>query len=580
MKHILLLVFWSSAWLLSGPAVPAWAGQDVHTLFSGTQHPLTVHYLQGKEPGPTILIQGGIQGDEPAGFLTAQVLACSTVTKGNLVVIPRANVPSILKHRRQINVDLNRRFDKDYGEFYEDRLARAIKVLLKGCDAFIHLHEGSGFYHPTYVDQQRNPFRFGQSVIIDTAVFQDRIDLARLVDSVLSQINGQISPADYSFQLFNMNTLSDGTSYPEQRKSLTYFALNELGIPALAIEVSKSITRLSWKVRQQVLVTSLFLAAFGVEIELPGDLDPEGCYTGDSAVLTVNGRTLRLDRDASLVPDRDFLELSVAAVPAMARWDPAWGVYSEHRPQTNLLTGVSHVSGQTGLLSVVADGNEIGRVEVGPSRTVPVPDTVTRPTFLCLVNGEPRLLAAGEELDLIHGDSLVLEQVWGSDRDEIINLKGYVSNRVNNDGQDAGHEIIMEKGAFIQRYLLPSKARGVWRCEVVRETPGSPEHRFTIRVSPRRVEALLLDRDDDHGGMVLPVSPDGERELLTLPAGRYTASDIFSNGPKESVQMMVGDRPLKWGGAFRLEQGKRQKIELYDANTFLPLARLTMTGQE
>ncbi len=541
---------------------------------------MTVHYLQGKEPGPTILIQGGIQGDEPAGFLTAQVLACSTVTKGSLVVIPRANVPSILKHRRQINVDLNRRFDKDYGEFYEDRLARAIKVLLRGCDAFIHLHEGSGFYHPTYVDQQRNPFRFGQSVIIDTAVFQDRIDLARLVDSVLSQINGQISPADYSFQLFNMDTLSDGTSYPEQRKSLTYFALNELGIPALAIEVSKNINRLSWKVRQQVLLTSLFLAAFGVEIELPGDLEPEGCYTGDSAVLTVNGRTVSLDEDASLVPDRDFLELSVEPIPAMARWNPAWGVYSEHRPQTNLLTGLSHVSGQRGLLSVVADGNEIGRVEVGPSRAVPATDPVTSPAFLCLVNGAPRLLAAGEELDLIHGDSLVLEQVWGSSREEIINLKGYVSNRENNDGQDAGHEILMDKGVFIHRYLLPAKGRGVWRCDVVRETPGRPQHRCTISVSPRRVEALVLERSDDRGGMVMPVSPDGEGGVLTLPAGSYTASDIFGNGPKESVQMMVGDRPLKWGGTFQLEPGKRQSIELYDANTFLPLAGLTVMGQE
>ncbi len=560
--------------------MPAWAGQEVHTFFSGTQHPLTVHYLQGKEPGPTILIQGGIQGDEPSGFLTAQVLACSTVTKGTLVVIPRANVPSILKHRRQINVDLNRRFDKDYGEFYEDRLARAIKVLLRGCDAFIHLHEGSGFYHPTYVDQQRNPFRFGQSVIIDTAVFQDRIDLARLVDSVLSQINGQIRPADYSFQLFNMDTLSDGTSYPEQRKSLTYFALNELGIPALAIEVSKNINRLSWKVRQQVLLTSLFLAALGVDIELPGDLDPEGCYTGDSAVLTVNGRTLPLDRDASLVPDRDFMELSVEPIPAMARWNPAWGVYSEHRPQTNLLTGLSHVSRQRGLLSVVADGNEIGTVEVGPSRAMPVTDPETPPAFLCLVNGAPRLLAAGEELDLIHGDSLVLEQVWGSSREEIINLKGFVSNRINNDGQDAGHEIVMDKGVFIHRYLLPAKARDVWRCEVVRETPGRSEHRFTIRVSPRRVEALVLDRGDDQGGMVLPVSPGGGEGSLTLPAGSYTVQGIFSNGPKERVQMMVGNRPLKWGGAFQLGQGERRSFELYDANTFLPLAGLTVTGQE
>ncbi|MFW5836662.1 MAG: M99 family carboxypeptidase catalytic domain-containing protein, partial [Desulfovibrionaceae bacterium] len=159
------------------------------TFFENTQYPLTAWFIEGDEPGPTIMVQGGIQGDEKAGFLTAQLLTAARVRKGRLIIVPRANVPSINVSQRQVNVDLNRRFDKKYNQFYEDRLALAIRFLVSKATAFIHLHEGSGFYHPTYVDDLRNPLRYGQSIIIDTMIFENRINLAETVSQVLSELN-------------------------------------------------------------------------------------------------------------------------------------------------------------------------------------------------------------------------------------------------------------------------------------------------------------------------------------------------------------------------------------------------------
>ena len=149
-----------TSWLLPSLIVVlfashALAGSWEHSFFSGTQYPLKVVFLKGDQPGPTIMVQGGIQGDEAAGYITAQLLTQARVLKGNLIVLPRANVPSINLRKRQINVDMNRRFDQNYNRFYEDRVARVIRFLLAQSDAFIHLHEGSGFYNPTYVDNLR-----------------------------------------------------------------------------------------------------------------------------------------------------------------------------------------------------------------------------------------------------------------------------------------------------------------------------------------------------------------------------------------------------------------------------------------
>ncbi len=80
--------------------------------------------LYKKETNPTqhtLLIVGGIHGDEPGGYFAPAVLEkYYKIKSGNLWIIPNLNVDSIIANTRGINGDMNRKFnvidkkDKDH----------------------------------------------------------------------------------------------------------------------------------------------------------------------------------------------------------------------------------------------------------------------------------------------------------------------------------------------------------------------------------------------------------------------------------------------------------------------------------
>lgn len=58
----------------------------------------------------TVLIFGGIQGDEPGGFHAASLLLSDyNITKGKIIVAPNLAFDSIIKRSRGNNGDLNRK---------------------------------------------------------------------------------------------------------------------------------------------------------------------------------------------------------------------------------------------------------------------------------------------------------------------------------------------------------------------------------------------------------------------------------------------------------------------------------------
>ncbi len=551
------------------------------TFFPKTQHPLQVHFLQGDRPGPTVMVQGGIQGDEVSGYLTAELLTRAEVHQGNLIIIPRANLPAILQRTRSINVDLNRRFGKDQGRYYEDDLARAIRQLIKGSDAFIHLHEGSGFYSPEYVNHLRNPERFGQSVIIDTAVYKNKFFLAHAVNQVLPDVNANIIPADYHFQLFNTQTSSRDTQHPEQRKSLTYFALTQAEIPAVAIEVSKNINSLHWKITHQLQATHKFLQHYGVEARLPDVPQNPGKRLlspgkGSQPSLMVNGNSYPPGKEVVLHPLSRLRLKPAREGEAEHRPSSALGLFLSGNPDLNLLQ-TNHVpSHQGSSLELVADGERLASWPV--QWTAPKSlSFFQHPVFVCSLNGKLRFVSKGEELLARQGDRLLLLGVWNQSRREILNVKGFVSHPGNNDGQDIGQEIILEPGRFLSRYLLPAsdKARD-WRFEIVRETKGEPKSRFTVRVLPRRVLGIRL-KGKDQGDLVFPVQ---HKASYFLEPGVYSLVSAIPAENREALQPFLGDRPIEWGEAFRLRGGEKISLALHQDNTFRKVGELVLSGSK
>ena len=203
----------------------------------------TLHKLESGVDGPTVLVVGGIQGDEPGGFHAASMLVTHyQVTRGNVWVVPNLNFESIIERSRGVNGDMNRKFahvrqnDPDY------RAVQRIKSLIRDeqVDFIFNMHDGSGFYRERHTDWLHSPQRWGQSIIID----QEVLDVARyanvgeLSSRVVAEINGRLLEREHRYHGKNTRT-REGDA--EMAKTLTYFAINNAKA-AVGLEVSKTLS--------------------------------------------------------------------------------------------------------------------------------------------------------------------------------------------------------------------------------------------------------------------------------------------------------------------------------------------------
>jgi len=104
--------------------------------------------------GPTVLVIGGMHGDEPAGHRAATQVATWSVDRGRIVVVPAANPPALVERTRRIPGleddagDLNRHFQVIDGTVTPTGPAApalwSFAVSVEP-DVVIDLHEGYGF---------------------------------------------------------------------------------------------------------------------------------------------------------------------------------------------------------------------------------------------------------------------------------------------------------------------------------------------------------------------------------------------------------------------------------------------------
>lgn len=82
-----------------------WAGGEKRAsgvLGAGTRWETPWYRIESPEPGPTVLITGGLHGNEPAGAQAADQIRSWSITKGKLVVLPRGCVPALNAGTRAI----------------------------------------------------------------------------------------------------------------------------------------------------------------------------------------------------------------------------------------------------------------------------------------------------------------------------------------------------------------------------------------------------------------------------------------------------------------------------------------------
>ncbi|MEN8148720.1 MAG: BPL-N domain-containing protein [Planctomycetota bacterium] len=126
------------------------AGNEV-LLAPGTPFETPAYLVSGKEAGPTVVIVGGMHGNETAGWRAARCIRHWPLAKGRLVVIPTANRLGIRKIVRKVPAekpyDLNRCFPSKEGGEIAGPLAKDIWALIERVkpDWVVDLHESFNY---------------------------------------------------------------------------------------------------------------------------------------------------------------------------------------------------------------------------------------------------------------------------------------------------------------------------------------------------------------------------------------------------------------------------------------------------
>nr|NJM01030.1 hypothetical protein [Desulfobacula sp.] len=470
------------------------AGQKTHTVFfEGEENELHVYRIKGTLPGKTLLIIGGIQGDEPGGYLAADFYADFLLEKGNLIVVPRANFPSILKMERQINQDMNRKFHDDAIFNYETKVVGVLKKLICESDCFLNLHEGSGFYSHSWETEEKNPGKFGQSIIIDDSVLQapdsgGHINLEKMAERVVEKINSHIEKKDHFFHVNNHRTNHPDSIHKEQLRSATYYAYNTCKVPAFGIESAKTLP-LEQKVRQHIHAINGFMETLEIIPKNPSiDLKkPEMQYM----IISVNNSI------PVVVEEMQRLKINkgdtIKVHDIVANYErglsvDVLGLGNRFNDMKNEL-----VVNESTRIEVKKDFYKCGSVfiDIDPqgspvSKKLTIKETgeVDVLKYKFRINNVPVSADNYTHVKVRMGDTLIIEDIVSGKVDPsnyIVNFKGFVGNPDNNSGEDRGYVIHISDKSLMKRYSDKNKGQSY---HVVTTLDGKEVGKIFIDVQP------------------------------------------------------------------------------------------------
>lgn len=436
--------------------------------FKGTNYELSVYHIYGRRDGKTMFILGGIQGDEPGGFLSADLYSDLRLEQGNLIVIPRANFKSVILYDRGPDGDMNRRFLDSPEAMEMDRVVSVVKELMAESDVFLNLHDGWGYHNPKYIDSSRNPKKFGQAIITDADSFKcesgKTIDLVNHAKQVLAEVNRKIGTEKYHLQYFNTDTENPKTEFSDMRKTATYYALRKFCIPAYGIESSKNLPTTEMKVLHHNYAVNEFMKIYGIVPEVPSIILDKPRL--DFAVINVNGEPHKIAAGGTLkIKSGDVVEI----VHAESNYERGISADFVGYGTLNDLNSKFAVK-RDGVIIFRKDSRKISSINISAGRETvkteqkPVQRTAvnqaektegTKYTFLIKKNGETVSVESGETLEITAGTMLELISLKIGDTVSgyPINLKGYVApNIISNNGDDRGIEILLNPDRFMTKY--------------------------------------------------------------------------------------------------------------------------------
>jgi len=210
--------------------------------------------IEGDEPGPVVVVTGGVHGNEPAGSHAALEVLAWPIRRGRLIVVPRVNRLGLAADMRWFpptrndreRRDLNRNFPTEAGDAPLAEINTALWELIERQDPdyVIDLHEGFDFH-------VANPESVGSSIIYSNSEQRDA-----LAGHMLEAVNAIVEDDARRFVPLRKSGAAMG--------SLVRSATDVLGADAFILETTFKDQPISRRTRQHRTMVSTLLEKIGM----------------------------------------------------------------------------------------------------------------------------------------------------------------------------------------------------------------------------------------------------------------------------------------------------------------------------
>ena len=215
----------------------------------GTDWETPYYRIETDKPGPTVMILGGMHGNEPAGAYAAEQIRHWTIRRGTLVVLPCANRLGRAANIRYVpdrpmeERDLNRNFPRPTTKTTRGVLAGEIWKLTLAVkpDWVLDLHEGYEF------NVSHKPPKGKKRSVGTSLIYLRTAEIQPLVDRMLNTVNLTIIDKDRRFVPLGRGPVIG---------SWVRGCLHHLKIPGMIVETTFKSQPLSLRTRQHRLLVN------------------------------------------------------------------------------------------------------------------------------------------------------------------------------------------------------------------------------------------------------------------------------------------------------------------------------------
>ncbi len=278
--RLLLLLAIGLHWLTQFDSLCEAQNHESGFLGAGTSWQTPFYVNDSGVEGPTIVVTGGIHGNEPAGARAAEQIRHWPIVSGKMIVIPRVNTAALGKNTRFVPGvptdlrDLNRNFpspdsaNEPRGEIAEDLWQFVVR---QDPDWLFDLHEGYEF-NISHKPKAGTAKSVGSSIIFDRDQANDL-----MVERMLAAANTTVASPDRRFVL-----LGGGP----KKTSLASAAIHSLKANAMILETTFQFQRMSTRTRQHRAMMNVALKQLGmIETDCDDVLTPDASQRGDTVFV-------------------------------------------------------------------------------------------------------------------------------------------------------------------------------------------------------------------------------------------------------------------------------------------------------